>query len=107
MTYPAKPSIFHKPTTRTGVWAVGLAIANILMSILNTTLFMRLGANRPADVGWLIAFGFTMLAVGLASGVVGLISIIRNHERSWLVWLTLLPGSQTVVFILGEFLFSH
>jgi hypothetical protein len=44
---------------------------------------------------------------GFATSVAGLIAILRQQERSWLVWLTLLPGVFLLVFLLGEFLLPH
>lgn len=52
-------------------------------------------------------YGIGMLACGLAAGVVGFIAVIRRHERSWLVWLTMLPGAFVIFFVLGEFLVPH
>lgn len=96
-----------RPTTRPGWWAVGLAIAFIVMSVVNSAVFMRL----PAEVPWrqtiLPFYGIFMMLCGLATFVVGLIAIIRNHERSWLVWATLLPGASALLFVLGEFLVPH
>jgi hypothetical protein len=48
-----------------------------------------------------------MLLCGLASGIIGWIAVIRSHERSWLILLTLLPGLWVVFMLLGEFLFPH
>jgi hypothetical protein len=52
-------------------------------------------------------YGIAMLSCGLAAGIVGLIAVIRRQERSWLVWLTMLPGLMVVAFVLGEFLVPH
>jgi hypothetical protein len=56
------------------------------MSIVNSTVFMRLSK----DISWrqtiLPFYGIFMMLCGLATLVVGLIAIVRNHERSWLVW---------------------
>jgi hypothetical protein len=41
------------------------------------------------------------------AGIVGLIAVIRRHERSWLVWLAMLPGLMVVALVLGEFLVPH
>jgi uncharacterized membrane protein len=96
-----------RPSSRLGWWAVGLAIAFIVMSIVNSAVFMRLSE----DISWrqtiLPFYGIFMMLCGLATFVVGLIAIIRNHERSWLVWLTLLPGASALLFVLGEFLVPH
>jgi len=35
------------------------------------------------------------------------IAVIRRHERSWLVWLTMLPGLFVLFLVLGEFLVPH
>ena len=96
-----------RPTTRPGWWAVGLAITFVVMNIVNSAVFMRL----PEDVSWrrtvLPFYGIFMILCGLAPLVLALIAIIRNHERSWLVWFTLVPGVSTFLFILGEFLVPH
>jgi hypothetical protein len=48
--------------------------------------------------------GVAALSIGLAAGIVGLIAVIRRHERSWLVWLAMLPGLMIVAFMLVDFL---
>jgi len=52
-------------------------------------------------------YGIAMLACGLAAGIAGLIAVIRRGERSWLVWLALLPGLLVLFLVLGEFLVPH
>ena len=81
-----------RPATRLGQWAVGLAAASI-----------------PLMLMWSILPGGAWLSFlcGLAGGVIALIAIIRGHERSWLVWLSVLPMLNVFIFILGEFLFPH
>ena len=83
---------FEKPHTKLGWWAVGLAAASIVL------LF-----------AWSILPGGAWLSFicGLAGGIIALIAIIRQQERSWLVWLTLLPMLNVVIFILAEFLIPH
>jgi len=107
MTTKSSSSLWQRPGTRLGWCAVGLAMAFVVMNIINSTVFMRLSE----DVLWrqtvLPFFGIFMMLCGLAAGVVGLIAIIRKHERSWLVWLTILPGAFTLLFVLGEFLMPH
>jgi nicotinamide riboside transporter PnuC len=82
----------ERPHTKLGWWAVGLAIAGMLLV--------------PA---WMILPGGAGLGFlcELAGGIVALIAIIREHERSWLLWLALLPMLNVFVFILGEFLIPH
>jgi hypothetical protein len=75
--------------------------------IINSTIFMRL----PEEVTWRVTvlpfYGIFMMLCGLAAGIIGLIAVIRRHERSWLVWLPMLTGLFVIVFLLGEFLVPH
>ena len=100
-------SFWKRPRTYPGWWAVGLAALFVVMIILNATIFMRLSENTPLQLSLLPFYGIFMMLCGLAAGVIALIAILRNHERSWLVWLTLIPGVFTLLIILGEFLVPH
>jgi multisubunit Na+/H+ antiporter MnhB subunit len=88
---PGSP-LWKRPATRLGWWAVGLAAASIVLSFAWSIL--------PG--GALVAF-----TCGLAGGVLALIAMIRQRERSWLVFLSLLPMLFVLSFILGEFLNPH
>ena len=81
-----------RPATRLGWWAIGLAVASIV-----------------GILAWSILPGGAWLGFlcGLAGGIVGLIAIIREHERSLFIWLTILPFAFVIFFLLGEFLFPH
>jgi hypothetical protein len=107
MTTHSSTSFWQRPGTRLGWWSVGLAIAFAAMSIINSAVFMR--ASEPA--WWrqylLPFYGIFMMLCGLSAGVVGLFALIRMHERSWLVWLTIIQGAFVLIFILGEFLVPH
>ncbi|RJP47267.1 MAG: hypothetical protein C4583_16830 [Anaerolineaceae bacterium] len=76
---------------------MGLMIAYVVMYII-TMAVIALRLSLPP------VYGIFMLLCGLAAGIVGLIAITRQHERSWLVWLTLLPGAFVLFLLLGEFL---
>jgi hypothetical protein len=52
-------------------------------------------------------YGIFTLLCGLAAGIVGLTAVIWRRERSWLVWLMMLPGLLVLAFVLGEFLVPH
>ncbi|MFT3895192.1 MAG: hypothetical protein QM730_26500 [Anaerolineales bacterium] len=82
----------EKPHTKLGWWAIGLAIAGILLVFAWTLL------PGGATLGFLCE---------LAGGAVALIAITRWHERSWMLWLALLPMLNVFVFILGELLIPH
>lgn len=82
----------ESPHTKLGWWAVGLAAASIVLLFAWSIL--------PGGAG--LSF-----LCGLAGGVVALIALIRQHERSWLLFLCVLPTLNLFVFILAELLFSH
>jgi hypothetical protein len=68
---------------------------------------------RPSvvEVPWRTAilpfYAIAMVACGLAAGVVGLVAIVRKHERSWLVWLPVFLGADVILFVVGEFAVPH
>ena len=103
-------SVWRRPSSRLGWWAVGLAAVFLLMYVVNSVVFVGVLGTR-ATPAWLqpllIFYGFLLLFCGLAAGILGLIAILRRRERSWLVWLTLLPLLLVVVLLLGEFLAPH
>jgi hypothetical protein len=107
VTNHANPSFWQRPSTRPGWWAAGLGAAFGALFIINSAVFMRL----PEQVGWrqtlLPFYGIFMLLCGLSAGILGLIAVFRSHERSWLVWLTMLPGALVLFLLLGEFLVPH
>ena len=43
-----------------------------------------------------------LLLCGIGGGIAAPMALIRRHERSWLVWLALLPGL-FVLFMIGSF----
>jgi len=89
------------PSTKLGRWSVALLATFAAFFIINSTVFTPSIVEVPR---WQ---AFAALSCGLAAGIVGLIAVTRRHERSWLVWLAMLPGLMIVVFALGEFLAPH
>ncbi len=84
-----------------------LAATFVVLFTINATVFMPSTVEAPWRQVVLPFYGIAMMLCGLAAGIVGLIAVIRRRERSWLVWLTLLPGLFVLVFVLGEFLVPH
>jgi hypothetical protein len=84
----------EKPATRLGWWAVG-------MGLLFTALFLLI-------VNEVIRFpGMLTMILGITAGILTLIALIWKHERSWLLWLVLLPGLFAILFSVGEILYPH
>lgn len=95
------------PHTKLGWWAVWLGVAFVVLFLINSFVFMPSSSDAPWRQVILPFYGIFMLLCGLASGVVGLIAVIRQQERSWAVLLTLLPGLWVLFMLVGEFLFPH
>ncbi len=100
-------SMTEKPHTRLGWWAVWLAAAFVVMFLINSFVFMPSSSDAPWRHIILPFYGIGMLLCGLASGIVGWLSVIRYRERSWLALITLLPGLWVLFMLAGEFLFPH
>lgn len=80
------------PTTERGRWAVALAALSILLTVTWSLV--------PS--GGMIGF-----AAGVASGVMGALAIVRDHDRAITVWLTLVPFLLVVAFVIGEIVSPH
>ena len=103
---PRKRPFLSWPSTRLGWWAVGLAVTFVVMFITNNAVLIPFAQLIPWRL-LRISYGMFMMMVGFTSGIVGLVAVIRRHERSWLVWCTILPTLFVLLFVLGEFLFPH
>jgi peptidoglycan/LPS O-acetylase OafA/YrhL len=97
-------SLKGRPASKLGWWAVSLAGVFLALFILNSIVLMPV-AQILGEGWWNTAFAiygiFTFLC-GFVGGVLGLVAILR-HERSGLVWITILPLLVVVFFLVGEF----
>jgi len=104
---PPKQAWLSWPRTRLGWWAFGLGLGTLLLpfvSFLVNTLLTALSGGMAVGLG---VFGLVMLLSGIAGGIVGLIAVIRRHERSILVWAAILVGLSNLFVLGGEFLIPH
>ena len=88
----------HRPSTRLGWWSVGLFILFVILFIVNAIVFVpaaRGEASTPLVQVALPNFGIFLVLCGLAAGILGWLAIIKQHERSWLVWLAIPPPSSS------------
>jgi len=94
-----------RPGTRLGWWSIGLAIVFIVMFIFASVGFRLLPLDWSGRILFTRSFSIFMVACGLAALVVGLIAIIGKKERSWAVWVALIPGEFSLFFVLAEIIF--
>jgi hypothetical protein len=99
---------FRKPPrTAPGRWSVRAAVLFLFLFAVNSAVLMQLQVRSA----WLLAvlpfYGIAMLLCGLTAGILAGIAILRRGERSWVLWLVLLPGLWVLFMLLGEFLVPH
>jgi hypothetical protein len=82
------------PHSRLGWWSVGLTILFVMLFVSVTNDLLHFS-------------GFLTMTLGVIAGIVTLFALIWKRERSWLVWLMLLPGLFAIAFSLGEILVPH
>jgi len=97
------------PKTPIGKWSTGFIGAFFVFFI--TFLLLVASGQRGGETFFSnLALTIPMLLAG-TSGVLalftGLISVIRNRERSILVFLAMLIGLFVLIFWLGEVIFPH
>ena len=107
-TQPPRGRFFRMPSTQLGWWSVRLASAFAVLFIINSLVFMPTSeSTAPWRQVALPFYGIFMMLCGVGAGITGLVAVIWRRERSWVVWLTLLPGLFAIFFVLGEFLVPH
>lgn len=97
------------PRTKLGKWSLSL-IGAFFVSVLVFLIFIadgQRGGQGFFDNLYLAITGLLAGACGIASFVVGLIAIIRRHERSAFVFIAVFIGALITLWIGMEVLFTH
>ena len=102
-----KSAFWKFPRTRLGWWAGGAFMIHTVMNYLVPVGINLIPDEWRSDNVSLISFGVLIFVFGLAAGVLGLISLIRNYEKSFLVWLAVVAGLFSLFLLVGEFLIPH
>jgi len=97
------------PKAALGKWSTGLAAAFVVL--LAAFLLLVASGQRGGETFFgNLALSIPILLAG-TSGVLafltGLAGVIRNRERSILVFLAMLIGLFVLIFCLGEVIFPH
>lgn len=77
------------PKSALGRWSIGLAIAWILSFVLAE---LSLGPGPDYNMALAITFSIIVTAIGVAAFVTGIMSIVRDKERSISVFIAALIG---------------
>jgi hypothetical protein len=100
------------PSTKLGKWGMWLAVAFVVLFVVNMSFVGIFGRSTDSGVNqfsqvYMPSFGIAWLLIGLASGVVGIVAVLKQKERSIVSLIALLPGLFCVFLLLGEFLVPH
>ena len=104
------------PKTKLGKWSVRLIIAMFLLFVVGRLFYLKIYTSVSAgetilrDIAIRPGLGLSMLS-GFASGIIafitGLAAIIKNKERSILVFIATIIGALLILFLMGEIIFPH
>jgi hypothetical protein len=93
------------PASRIGERAItfaGLSVAGIVLLVLGFALGIVEPADSYTDSWPQLVWGVGIWGCAVAAFVTGLIAIVHNHERSWMVMLATALGLLPVVLLLSE-----
>jgi len=101
--------IHFKPTTTLGKWSAWLIFA-FAVSLASFGILVASG-QRGGDTFFsnpILTIPILIAATsGIAAFITGLVSIVKRKERSISVYLAVVFGFITLVFVLGEIIFPH
>ena len=95
---PKKMKLNIAPKTIRGKWSVGLNSFFLIAIITSIVLVKVLGILSFDDHWWDITVPITFLA-SITAFIVGIMAVKKNKERSILVYLSILIGLLTILFI--------
>jgi len=95
-----------KPQTKLGKWSVGLNAFFLVAVATSCVLVLVLKMLNFGDHWWDITVAVSFPASIIAL-IMGIVAVIKNKDRSILVYLSILIGVCTVLFILLHSLFIN
>ena len=93
------------PKSRLGAWSVGL-ITFTLSVFIFFYIFAELLRVITSDI-LITIFGASAVIASLIAFFIGTATVIKNKERSFLVFLAILIGFVILAFIIGDILGLH
>ncbi len=100
---PPRQRFLSWPHTRLGWWAAGLGLAALALPLLTTLFNALILLLSNGNTFALNAAGVLMLACAFAGGIIGVIALIRNRERSIVIWAAVLIGLIALLAMGHEF----
>lgn len=106
---PLWRQILHWPSTRMGWWSAGGFVGSILFLVLFNALITsgQRGGDTFFSNPWLALTILASAMLAIASGVLAVVAVGRDRERSIFGFLAILLGLIVLVFVIGEIAFPH
>ncbi len=98
------PSFLGMPRTRRGWWSVSLVLAFVALMALLQVYVRAVRIPRPTFFSDPLSAALLLGAAGagIAGGIVGILAILRNRERSFTIVLSVVVGALVLWFSIGE-----
>lgn len=100
VTLPPKSRFFAFPRTKLGWWAAGLALGSLLLQALTHLIALLVTSLSQGGTG--LNLGMLTVVLSLAGGILGVLAVVRNKERSILVWYAILAGFFALLLIFAD-----
>jgi uncharacterized membrane protein len=94
------------PKTRSGKWSVWLNAFFLIVIVISIILVNVLGLLSYDDHWWDVTVPLVFFA-SIAAFILGIIAIIRNKEHSALVYISVIIGLLSILFIFFHSLFIN
>ena len=94
-----------KPETSLGKWSVGLQTFFVIVIVASIILVKVLGILSFDDHWWDVTVN--VFVASIIAFITGLIAVIRNKDRSILVYLSIFLGLSAILFVLLHSLFIN
>jgi hypothetical protein len=98
-----KMKLSLKPETSLGKWSVGLQTFFLIVIVASIILVKVLGILSFDDHWWDVTV--LVFVASIIAFITGLIAVIRNKDRSILVYLSIFLGLCAILFVLLHSLF--
>ena len=87
-----------KPKTKLGKWSVGLNMFFLIVVVISIILVKVLGILNFDDHWWDVTVPI-IFSASIIGFILGIIAIIKNKERSLLVYISVIIGLLAILFI--------
>ena len=90
------------PKSRLGKWSTGLNLVFLAVTVLLYIFAEKY--NFVQSDAFITIFGGAALIMGVIAGGIGLVSVLKDKERSVFVFLAIVLALVVLGFILGDFI---